>query len=183
MKKNILSLLFLSFALLVSVTGCKESTDSTGTKETNPPVTTPPTTQKTETANTPVEEKKETPPATEKNEQLRDKSGAIRVRFPAGSNEITLNGNITGFGEKISYVLEASKGQKLFVKVVVTDPKGNLAINQIISPSGKADGPFGVKTSYPLTESGDWKVVLGENQMAGDPWKGKYELTLAVFNN
>lgn len=185
MKKIILSALLLSFALVSA--GCKKSTDSAGTTETTPPVTNPntntTTTQPTETANTPVEEKKEPETKTQTGNELRDKSGAIRVKFPAGSTEITLDGNVKGFGEKVSYVLEASKGQKLFVKLVVIDPNGNLYINQIISPSGKADGPFGVKTIYPLTESGDWKVVLGESQMAGDPWKGRFQLTLSITNN
>ena len=105
---------------------------------------------------------------------------SITVKFPTGSTQITLDGNINGFGEKISYEFEASKGQTLNAFVKPKDGEGNIRINQIIFPDGKADGPFGDKMTYKLTESGNWKLILGEDMMAGEPWKGTYLLTIEI---
>ncbi len=107
-------------------------------------------------------------------------SGDIRVKFPTGSTEVTLNGEISGFGQNITYVFEVSKGQKLFAMVKPASTGGNIRINQIITPSGSADGPFSNEITYALSENGDYKLVLGEDQMAGDPWKGEYFLTINI---
>lgn len=60
------------------------------------------------------------------------------------------------------------------------EPNANIRIAQIISPSGKAEGPFGVKAKFDFNESGDWTIVLSENQMSGDPWKGEYKLMISI---
>lgn len=104
----------------------------------------------------------------------------IRVTFPAGATEVSLNGKITGLGDNKTYVMEVSAGQKLNASVKPSEGDGNIRISQIISPSGKADGPFGPSASYDLNESGDWKIVLSEDQMAGDPWEGEYTLTIDI---
>lgn len=175
--------LFSVLVIIICVTliGCskkEEKTDTATQKTEAPKTTTPPgtTTDKKETANSSSEEKKES----DKKEELRDKSGAIRVKFPAGATQITLNGKINGFGEHITYVVEAKKGQKMFVNVMSVEMNSNIRISQIISPKGEGDGPFGEKTTYDLAETGDWKIVLGENQMAGDPWKGEYQLLISI---
>lgn len=105
---------------------------------------------------------------------------SITVKFPVGSTQITLDGNINGFGDKIIYEFEASKGQTLNASVKPKEGEGNVRINQIIFPDGKADGPFGENMSYKLTESGNWKLVIGEDMMAGEPWKGTYLLTIEI---
>ncbi len=184
--KKISFILFLS--CLIYFTGCtkKDEKSETTTKPqetiTPPPSTTPVPTQ-TEKKEEPVksiEEKKET----EKKESLRDKSGAIRVNFPAGATEVMLNGNINGMNERITYVVEVTKGQGMITRVMAAypekEPNANIRIAQIISPSGKAEGPFGVKAKFDFNESGDYKIVLSENQMAGDPWKGEYKLMISI---
>ncbi|MBS1495235.1 MAG: hypothetical protein JST55_17145 [Bacteroidetes bacterium] len=176
--------LFPIIIVCIALTGCTKKEDKTDTstqKTETPKTTTPPTTttDKMETANSSAEEKKESKES-DKKDELRDKSGAIRVKFPAGATQVTLNGKINGFGEHITYVVEAKKGQKMFVNVMSVEMNSNIKISQIISPSNEGDGPFGEKTTYDLTENGDWKIVLGENQMAGDPWKGEYQLLISI---
>lgn len=183
--------LFPIFAVIISLIliGCSkkeekpESTTEKKTETVKTPNTTPQgSTDKTD-ANASTEEKeqqKKDSKEPEKKESLRDKSGAIIVKFPAGATQVTLNGKINGFGEQITYVFEASKGQKLFANVMSVEMDANIRISQIISPSGNADGPFGEKTNYNLDESGNWKIVLSENQMAGDPWKGEYQLLISI---
>lgn len=183
--------IFPIFAVIISLVfiGCskKEEKPENTTEKKTETVTTPNTTSQGSTdksdANASTEEKKhqmEDGKEPEKKESLRDKSGAIIVKFPAGATQVTLNGKINGFGEQITYVFEAKKGQKLFANVMSVEMDANIRISQIISPSGKADGPFGEKTNYNLDESGNWKIVLSENQMAGDPWKGEYQLLISI---
>lgn len=177
------------FAIIISfiLIGCSkkdEKPETTSEKKTETTTQSPSTiTEKAPTANGSTEEKvqqKNDSKEPEKKEELRDKSGAIRVKFPAGATQVTLNGKINGFGEHITYVVEAKKGQKLFTNVMSVEMNANIRIAQIISPSGEGDGPFGPKTQYDLTESGDWKIVLSENQMAGDPWKGEFQLLISI---
>ncbi|MBK8549578.1 MAG: hypothetical protein IPL53_00410 [Ignavibacteria bacterium] len=77
-------------------------------------------------------------------------------------------------------MFEVSKGQKLTASVKPNPATGNIRIAQIINPAGQADGPFGNQMTYALNESGDWKLVLSENMMSGDPWKGEYFLTIEI---
>jgi len=178
--------LFPIFAIMISfilIACAKKDEKPVNTTEKKTETTqTPSTTEKSPVANSSSEEKtrqKNDSKEPEKNE-LRDKDGSIRVKFPAGATQVTLNGKINGFGEHITYVVEAKKGQKLFTNVMSVEMNANIRIAQIISPSGEGDGPFGAKTQYDLTESGDWKIVLSENQMTGDPWKGEFQLLISI---
>jgi hypothetical protein len=118
-------------------------------------------------------------PESKKRERTNTSDG-IRVNFPTGATQVTLNGTIDGFGDKKTYVFEVSKGQMLTASVKPKTSDGNIRISQIINPAGVADGPFDNQITYTLNESGDWKLILSENMMAGDPWKGEYFLTLEI---
>lgn len=172
-------------AVFLFLTGCSKKEDKTESNskktETTTNTTTEPvtTTEKKESANPSAEEKKVTIEA-EKKDELRDKSGAIRVKFPAGATQVTLNGKINGMGEHITYVFEVKKGQQLNASVSSKDKNANIRIAQILTPSDEGDGPFGQSVKYNFDKSGDWKLVLSENQMAGDPWKGEYNLTISI---
>ncbi|MBE2256076.1 MAG: hypothetical protein IAE65_07745 [Ignavibacteria bacterium] len=164
-------------------TSSNQNQNNNTTQNTTPNNNTTPSptgTTPTETSQKSVEETSKKPESTNTENQKRTEDGAIRITFPVGATEVSLNGKISGFGEQITYVFEASKGQKLNTSVMPIPKNGNIRISQIISPSGNADGPFGNNTSYDLNESGDWKIVLSENQMAGDPWQGEYKLTVMI---
>lgn len=107
-------------------------------------------------------------------------SDGIRVTFPVGSTEVSIDGEISGLGEQKTYIMEVKEGQKLNASVKPADGEGNIRISQIINPKGEADGPFGPSVTYDLNASGDWKIVLSEDQMAGDSWKGEYVLTIDI---
>lgn len=169
--KNFITVLFLIFSIYFYSCGQKnDKTQGSGS-------TTKDTTMKIQTQQPPSGETPKT--NVEKLEQSKTSEG-IRVKFPVGSTQVTLNGNIDGFGQQITYVFEASKGQKLNASVRPKKSQGNIRISQIYIPSGQADGPFGEKMAYDLTENGDYRLILSENQMAGDPWKGEYLLTIEI---
>ncbi|HRE39793.1 MAG TPA: hypothetical protein PLG90_00535 [Ignavibacteria bacterium] len=193
--KNFITV-FVFLALIISGCGQKSENQNTTSQNsgnnsstnTNPNTTqntTPGNTQQNsnttnETSQKSVEETSKKPESTNTENQKRTNDGAIRITFPVGATEVSLNGKITGFADQITYVFEASKGQKLNSSVMPIPKNGNIRISQIISPSGNADGPFGNNMSYNLNESGDWKIVLSENQMAGDSWEGEYKLTVKI---
>ncbi len=168
--KNLLSvILFTSFFFF-----------SCGQKENKIPESgTTPDNKKQQAANT-NEQEKENKTSENPESEKREKPADIRVKFPVGTTQVTLNGNIKGFGQNIPYVFEVSKGQKLTASVKPKTGGGNIRIGQIIDPSGKADGPFGEQMTYLLNESGDWKIILSENMMSGDPWTGEYLLTIEI---
>lgn len=55
-------------------------------------------------------------------------------------------------------------------------PAGNIRFNQIIMPDKSSDGPFGKDLNYLLDQSGEYKLIIGESQMQGDPFEGDYIL-------
>lgn len=139
----------------------ENSNNSQGQTQTNT------NTQKTE-SNTPSTHNKVTQP------------GEIRVEFPKGSTQVTLNHDIKGLSDKVTYVFEVSKGQKLNASVNPSKGTGNIRFNQLFSPSGNIEGPFGNTLQYDLNESGDWKLVVGESNMEGTPYEGEFLLTLSI---
>lgn len=153
---------------------------SCGQKENKTPEPGTTTENKKQPAANTTEKVKENDASENPEPEKREKPKDIRVEFPVGSTQVTLNGNIKGFGQNIPYVFEVSKGQKLNAIVKPKTGEGNIRIGQIIDPSGKADGPFGDQMTYKLNESGDWKLVLSENMMSGEPWAGEYLLTIEI---
>jgi len=153
---------------------------SCGQKENKIPEPGTTTENKKQPAANTTEQVKENEASENPEPEKREKPKDIRVNFPVGSTQVTLNGNIKGFGQNISYIFEVSKGQKLNASVKPKTGEGNIRIAQIIDPSGKADGPFDDQMTYNLNESGDWKLVLSENMMSGEPWAGEYLLTIEI---
>lgn len=133
------------------------------------------------TAKNPDDKKESDKNSVKEKSENKFNTKSISVKFPAGSTRMTMDGNITGFGDLISYEFEALKGQTLNASVKPKNGKGNVRINQIRFPDGKADGPFGDTMTYKLTESGNWKLIIGEDMMAGEPWKGAYLFTIEII--
>jgi len=83
--------------------------------------------------------------------------------------------------DQVTYVFEASKGQTLNASVKpAIKTQANLRFNQLYYPSGNIDGPFGNSLTQTLTESGDWKLVVGESNMEGTPFVGEFLLTITI---
>lgn len=171
-------LALIAFSVLLS--GCSDSNKNSGSGNTNNTNNNTPT----PTDNTNTE-----PPKTEANtikkqtpqRESVNSDGSIRVEFPTGSTEVTLNGNIKGLGDNVTYVFDARKGQTLNASVrSATKNQANLRFNQLFYPSGNIDGPFGGSLTQTLTESGDWKIVVGESNMEGTPYTGEFMLTISI---
>lgn len=110
------------------------------------------------------------------------------VLYPAESDTMLLdiqNGKATVEIHKQArqYInLKFSSGDYSKVTGVITssDTMANIRFSQIVMPDGQMDGPFGRDITYDLPVKGDYLLLLHENQMAGDPWEGNFQVTLTL---
>lgn len=83
-------------------------------------------------------------------------------------------------GKHLVFSFNVPKPGKLQANVTPDEANGNVRIAQIFMPDNTADGPFGAEMSYDLKQTGEYRLVISENQMAGDPYNGPFTLTLKV---
>lgn len=90
-----------------------------------------------------------------------------------------IEGHLHGLDDSQIVSFEGKEGQK--VKATLTTPRpGNIRFNQIMTPSGETDGPFGQEIEYDLNETGTWKLIVGGSLMQGDSYDGDFKVTLNV---
>lgn len=82
--------------------------------------------------------------------------------------------------QKVFFKLNSDTANFLNLKVTLADSLANLRITQIISPSGISDGPFGSEIKYQITEKGDYKVLVSESLMNGEPYSGKFSFEVKL---
>lgn len=118
-----------------------------------------------------------------------DKIQAAADTILAGENDTLIHltngkaivrGHIEAKGKRPTYRIDAVKGTTVIAMVQPVDKPGNIRINQIQKPNGSMDGPFGDSVHYKMPVTGQLKILLGENQMAGDPWSGDFILNVSV---
>ncbi|GAA4780686.1 hypothetical protein GCM10023231_04790 [Olivibacter ginsenosidimutans] len=83
-------------------------------------------------------------------------------------------------GKHIVFSFDVPKPGKLQASVKPDETNGNVRIAQIFMPDNTADGPFGMDMSYDLKQTGKYRLVISENQMAGDPYNGPFTLTIKL---
>jgi len=83
-------------------------------------------------------------------------------------------------GKHVVFSFDVPKAGKLTASVKPGETNGNVRIAQIFMPDNTADGPFGMEMTYDLKQTGQYRLVVSENQMAGDPYNGPFTLTLKV---
>lgn len=67
----------------------------------------------------------------------------------------------------------------LSAKITVSEKEFNIRFNQIRTPDGKWDGPFGREIeNYPIPKSGEVQLVIGKSLMASGSDKGKFVVNL-----
>lgn len=118
-----------------------------------------------------------------KNSKIDNKDEATEVK----------NGEIIKVvdGEKLPLLIDekfTDKNQKLILKIrnyEKTDVKAsvlpknnnmNIRFNQIKTPDGKYDGPFGREISYKILKSGEVWLIIGKNLMADGEIEGDFSV-------
>ncbi len=104
----------------------------------------------------------------------------IHISFPRDSTWATVSANMKGVGHPITVYIPIKQGRRLTASISSDDSAANIRINQIITPDGKADGPFGKEWKFALHQQGMYRLLIGENLMQGDEWKGEFKLTIKV---
>lgn len=81
-------------------------------------------------------------------------------------------------GKHVVFSFDIPSPGKLQANVKPEEAKGNVRIAQIFMPDNAADGPFGMEMEYDLKQPGKYRLVVSENQMAGDPYNGPFTLSI-----
>lgn len=108
------------------------------------------------------------------------KDSTILISFPKDSTWVAVAGKMRGINHPVTVYIPVKRGKLLTATLTSPDASANIRINQIFTPSGKADGPFGKELKQTLREQGTYKLILAENMMQGEEWKGKFNLTVRV---
>ncbi|WP_265428838.1 hypothetical protein [Chryseobacterium sp. YIM B08800] len=170
------SVLLLSFLLIVS---CKKSVPSEEKKTDSVIVS---------------EQSENTLPLDSANSKInKDTLQSLRVKSDDHLNEKT--GEITKLidGEKLPSTLECEftdKIQKVVVRItnykkdqlkadiIPENNNMNIRFNQIKTPDGKYDGPFGREISYKISGKGEVWLIIGKNLMAEGDNVGRFSVRI-----
>ncbi|MDH7462967.1 hypothetical protein QEG73_16850 [Chitinophagaceae bacterium 26-R-25] len=68
----------------------------------------------------------------------------------------------------------------LSARIITPDDKDNIRFNQIFMPDKSSDGPFGKELNYDIKKTGLYKLIIGEDLMAENPYKGEFSLELRI---
>ncbi len=113
-----------------------------------------------------------------RNSEVND--SVIYIRFPADSISTTVSGKMKGMKLPVTVLIPIRQGKQLIASLKTEDSLANIRINQIFTPDGKADGPFGRELKLVIKQQGTYKLIIAENLMQGDEWKGKFNLTVNI---
>ena len=98
------------------------------------------------------------------------------------NNKGSVRAYLSGIGKHVTIIVPVTGGDSITAEIIPDDDTANIRFNQIYIPvgkTGKYEGPFSRKISYPITAKGNYKLIIGENLMAEGDWKGNF--TCNVF--
>ena len=83
-------------------------------------------------------------------------------------------------GNHVTVPIKISAGKELFASLSSDDKKANIRVSQVEFPDSTFDGPFGRELHREINAHGNYKLIIGEDMMAGDRWKGDFVLKVWV---
>jgi hypothetical protein len=98
----------------------------------------------------------------------------------AGRDTLMLNLKIDSADQHITIPVKVSNGNEIFASLSSNDKNANIRINQIGLPDSTFDGPFGKDFHYKIKMPGIYQLIIAEDMMAGDRWKGNFLLKVWV---
>jgi hypothetical protein len=114
----------------------------------------------------------------------KDKTGKTGNNFQhtlyPKNDAITFRLNMDSADRYLIIPVKISSGKELFARLSSKDKKANIRISQIEFPDSTFDGPFGRNLNYIIKLPGNYKIIIGQNIMAGDPWNGNFVLKIWV---
>ncbi len=117
------------------------------------------------------------------------------LKTPVNAKIEVKNGEIVKVvdGEKLPLLIDekfTDKNQKLIIKIRNYEkpnlnasilPKNNnmnIRFNQIRTPDGKFDGPFGREITYKIPGTGEVWLIIGKNLMADGDFEGEFSVRI-----
>ncbi|MDR2953586.1 MAG: hypothetical protein LBV43_00720 [Prevotella sp.] len=97
---------------------------------------------------------------------VRDGKGSLKVKKRAQQH--------------VYLVFDSQDFKKMEATLSSGDSGANIRFARIIMPDGKTDGPFGATISRELTANGRYVLDVHENEMAGEPWGGDFEIIVSL---
>ena len=98
----------------------------------------------------------------------------------ATGKPLIISGFLSKPGDVVIYSFKISKVTKLKGKIKVDTKAANIRFNQIVSPKGQSDGPFGQDIEYTLTQKGTYKILIGQSLMAENAYVGPFLVSLTL---
>lgn len=97
---------------------------------------------------------------------VRDGKGTLKVRKKAQQH--------------VYLVFDSRDFKKMTATLSSGDSRSNIRFTRIMMPNGETDGPFGATISCELPVAGRYMLDMHENEMAGDPWGGDFEINISL---
>jgi hypothetical protein len=98
----------------------------------------------------------------------------------AGSDTLFFNLRMDSVHQNILVPVHIYTGEKIGAAVYSSDEKANIRIAQIGYPDSTFDGPFGRAIIFNIKDTGEYKIIVSENMMAGDKWFGDFNLKVWI---
>lgn len=104
-------------------------------------------------------------------------SDTLCMRLVDGTETLTIHKKKR---QRIALSFDSQGYTKLSGTLASQDSTANIRFEQIALPDGEMDGPFGRDMAYDLPVQGTYLLFINEDQMAGDPWAGDFEVTVTL---
>jgi hypothetical protein len=118
------------------------------------------------------------------NDSVKPPMKTLNDTLPRGlsdlSDTLILKLKMDSANDHLTIPLMISSGKELFAALSSDDKNANIRISQVGLPDSTFDGPFGKDLHYKMKSPGNYKIIIGENMMAGDRWKGDFVLRVWV---
>jgi hypothetical protein len=102
-------------------------------------------------------------------------SDTVEIVLPSDNTPVTRSFNKDSASIVCKVVVPAGK-KMIMGELHPSNAKMNIRFNQVIAPSGKADGPFDRNLAYDINKEGTYTLIIGNNLMAEGNYKGAVEL-------
>ena len=99
------------------------------------------------------------------------------------NNKGSVSGYLSGIGKHVTILVRVKNGHRIMAELIPETDTANIRFNQVYIPigkTGKYDGPFGRKLSYPIKVKGEYKLIVGEDLMAEGDWSGNFTCNVTI---
>jgi len=101
---------------------------------------------------------------------------SVKNSLSPGKDTLFFNLKMDSANQHLTVPIRILAGDTLYASLASKDNKANIRVSQLGFPDSTFDGPFGRKINYKIKDTGEYKIIIGENMMAGDRWDGDFQL-------